>query len=435
MPADTTAAHMPTPGTVAAAARFRVRFRLQEAAGGAQAVDVVECAASRRLLVDKHALATERAAVDAAMRELDLLLTLQQPQGAAAAASSALSQTHRRHLRDHVVQLAGFHLEDDRLHVLTEFCARGDLLRAIEREARLVRAGLLAPQDGRTTSVRGVRALFRQALRGVAALHAAGVAHLDLSLENVLLTDAGVVKIADFGHAVRVQEGGKQRVSVAKDAYAAPEMFDAQSGPLAPAVDAFKCDAWALGVVLFKLCAKREFVARASDDDAFVAELRASGTHRALQRRILRESSASATSRGSCSLFEADAHAPPALIDLLSRLLDVDPTSRLSVAAALQHPFLSDEVARQVAAASSSTCIARQQASQRATTSALPRPERSASSSRLTLKMADMAAGSPSKRRATFRRTRTQSAEIALEDTRVAMLRPSATPSSAHTAA
>jgi serine/threonine protein kinase len=431
MPADTTAAHTPMTGTGAEteAPRFRVRFRLQEAAGGAQAVDVVECAASRRLLVDKHALATERAAVDAAMRELDLLLTLQQPQEAA---SSALSQTHRRHLRDHVVQLAGYHLEDDRLHVLTEFCARGDLLRAIEREARLVRAGLLAPLDGRTTSVRGVRALFRQALRGVAALHAAGVAHLDLSLENVLLTDTGVVKIADFGHAVRVQEGSKQRVSVAKDAYASPEMFDAQNGPLAPPVDAFKCDAWALGVVLFKLCAKREFVARAGDNDAFVAELRASGTRRALQRRIMRESSASASapSSGSCSLFEADARAPPALIDLLSRLLDVDPSSRLSVAAALQHPFLSDEVARQVAAASSSVNIARQlpAASQRTTTTVPPKPERSVSSSRLTLKMA---AGSPEKRRATYRRTRTQSAEIALEDTRVAMLRPSITPSSA----
>lgn len=417
MPVDTAAVHKGT-------ASPRFRFRLQESAGGAQCVDVVECAATRRLLVDKHSLVTERAVANAAMRELDLLLTLQPHQEAA---THAMNQQYRRHLRDHVVQLAGYRLEGERLHVLQEFCARGDLLRTIEREARLVRAGLLAQEDGRTTSVRGVRALFQQTLRGVAALHAAGIAHLDLSLENVLLTDADVVKVADLGHAVRVQ-GDKLRVSVAKDAYAAPEMFDAQNGPVAPAVDAFKCDAWALGVVLFKLCAKREFVTRADDSDAFFAELRSSGTRRALQRRIMRESS-STLPIGSCSLFAADAQVPPALIDLLSRLLDVDPTSRLSVAAALQHPFLSDEVARQVAAASSSMSVDRcrssaSNASKNATAPASPpKPVRAASSSRLALKMET---GSPEKRRASHRRIRTQSAEIALEDTRVTMLRPSA---------
>ena len=51
-----------------------------------------------------------------------------------------------------------------------------------------------------------VRSIMRQLLRGLAYLHDdRHLLHLDLSIDNVLLDEAGRVKIADFGNAMTVR--------------------------------------------------------------------------------------------------------------------------------------------------------------------------------------------------------------------------------------
>jgi serine/threonine protein kinase len=45
------------------------------------------------------------------------------------------------------------------------------------------------------------RAMFRQIISGVDFLHSMGVAHRDISLENILLDAEGEVKISDYGVA------------------------------------------------------------------------------------------------------------------------------------------------------------------------------------------------------------------------------------------
>jgi serine/threonine protein kinase len=45
------------------------------------------------------------------------------------------------------------------------------------------------------------RAMFRQIMSGVDFLHSVGVAHRDISLENILLDAEGEVKISDYGVA------------------------------------------------------------------------------------------------------------------------------------------------------------------------------------------------------------------------------------------
>ena len=68
-------------------------------------------------------------------------------------------------------------------HVM-EYCQHGELYSLVERK-------YLQQEDK--------LCFFKQVLRGVAYLHDHGIAHRDIKLENLLLTDQGHVKITDFG--------------------------------------------------------------------------------------------------------------------------------------------------------------------------------------------------------------------------------------------
>ena len=68
-------------------------------------------------------------------------------------------------------------------HVM-EYCAQGEVFSLLERK-------YLKPEDK--------ACIFKQLLRGVSYLHDHGIAHRDIKLENLLMTDQGYVKITDFG--------------------------------------------------------------------------------------------------------------------------------------------------------------------------------------------------------------------------------------------
>ncbi|KAF3897529.1 HAL protein kinase [Trichophyton interdigitale] len=68
-------------------------------------------------------------------------------------------------------------------HVM-EYCSYGELF-------SLVQKNYLQPKDN--------HCFFKQMVRGVAHLHDNGIAHRDIKLENLLLSDDGYIKITDFG--------------------------------------------------------------------------------------------------------------------------------------------------------------------------------------------------------------------------------------------
>jgi beta-lactam-binding protein with PASTA domain/tRNA A-37 threonylcarbamoyl transferase component Bud32 len=85
-------------------------------------------------------------------------------------------------------------------------------------------------------------------LAGLAAAHEAGLAHRDVKPENVLLTDAHSVKVADFGLA-RLLAGAshtKTGMIIGTAAYLAPEQV---AGGTADA----RTDVYAAGIMLFEL--------------------------------------------------------------------------------------------------------------------------------------------------------------------------------------
>jgi hypothetical protein len=104
------------------------------------------------------------------------------------------------------------------------------------------RAGNLKPREA--------AALVASLADGLQAAHSSGLAHCDIKPANVLVTESGQPKIADFGVAVRLDapgnEAGARRLGSL--AFMAPEQYRGEDGALTPLADVY-----ALGGLLFWL--------------------------------------------------------------------------------------------------------------------------------------------------------------------------------------
>lgn len=211
---------------------------------------------------------------------------------------------------------AGAPTEKDEKCLVLSYCAGGDLFSWLERS--------LAAGCNGTCRETPARPLLHRLLQAVSDVHAQGVAHGDLSLENVLLfndQDTAVCLI-DFGASTGSRASGVR----GKPSYQAPEMHTGLE------YDAFLADAFSLGVLVFSLvvgdypwlstkphrCSKYKFFTQ-------------KGLVSYLSRRKVRNSGG--------EIITLAALLSPEITAILEGLLCVDPLHRLSVGAALQSPW------------------------------------------------------------------------------------------------
>ena len=108
---------------------------------------------------------------------------------------------------------------------------------------KLVREGAFDPMRAST--------LAHQVVSALGAAHRARLVHRDIKPTNVLLTAAGLAKLADFGLVRRLSEGGIAGASVGgTPTYMAPELFS--GAPASP-----RSDIYAVGVMLYYLLSTR----------------------------------------------------------------------------------------------------------------------------------------------------------------------------------
>ncbi|CAG2242127.1 STK22 [Mytilus edulis] len=114
--------------------------------------------------------------------------------------------------------------------VLMEFAEFGDVFEYIMKN------GLM--------SVEATLSVFSQVVKAVEYCHLNGIAHNDIKLENVLLSN-GCVKLADFGFAKSTVVVAESEEFCGTLPYAAPEVIMGMEH------NTMKADMWSMGVMLY----------------------------------------------------------------------------------------------------------------------------------------------------------------------------------------
>jgi len=124
------------------------------------------------------------------------------------------------------------------------------------------------------------RRAFAHVTRGVRHLHARGVVHRDLKLENAVIDVRGCTRLIDLGHAHAFASASERtlRARGGTRAYAAPETFGAPPPPY----DAFLAD-----VLLYVMLEKRFPFASAAPEDRDFCRYRVAQEMRMPPRRAL----------------------------------------------------------------------------------------------------------------------------------------------------
>lgn len=104
----------------------------------------------------------------------------------------------------------------------------------------------LVSSHGAVTDKLLLKGLFSQVVSAVNATHHAGICHLDIKLENILIADDYTIRLCDFGFATSLTKVNS--VVLGTVGYMAPEIA-AELGPY----DGAKADIFSMGVLLYTM--------------------------------------------------------------------------------------------------------------------------------------------------------------------------------------
>ncbi|XP_016512883.2 CBL-interacting serine/threonine-protein kinase 11 [Nicotiana tabacum] len=142
----------------------------------------------------------------------------------------------RRLRHPHIVKLDEVLATKTKIYFVMEFVKGGELFAKIAK-------------DGKFTEEKS-RKLFQQLISAVRYCHSRGVYHRDLKPENLLIDENGDLKVSDFGLSAlteQVQQDGLLHTLCGTPSYVAPDILTKKG------YDGAKVDIWTCGIILFVL--------------------------------------------------------------------------------------------------------------------------------------------------------------------------------------
>eukprot|EP00746_Dinoflagellata_sp_MGD_P003087 gnl/MRDRNA2_/MRDRNA2_106015_c0_seq1.p1 gnl/MRDRNA2_/MRDRNA2_106015_c0~~gnl/MRDRNA2_/MRDRNA2_106015_c0_seq1.p1 ORF type:complete len:640 (+),score=107.10 gnl/MRDRNA2_/MRDRNA2_106015_c0_seq1:109-2028(+) len=205
-------------------------------------------------------------------------------------------KTHVKLQHPNIIRMYGFFDNTQDICLLMEYAPLGNLYTHLHQQPL-----------GRVEQVEAIQ-IFVQVVDALVYLHGLGVAHRDLKPENVLLCEASVAKVADFGWcADSLVAGSKRQTFCGTREYLSPELLSGEDHD-------HRVDVWATGALLYEMLV---------GSPPFIAS-------------SLRE-----TFRQVC---KADISFPldmsPHARELIQQLMQKRPEDRLSLEGALTHDFI-----------------------------------------------------------------------------------------------
>lgn len=202
-----------------------------------------------------------------------------------------------------ITKLYNWFADDKRVYLIMEYCYNGELYKALRKSA----SGTLPEFK--------VRKYISELLFCFKFLQENNIIHRDLKPENILLDEYGDVKLTDFGWATQIdlnnaEDSGKRNTLCGTPDYLSPEIINSQPYD-------YKVDNWALGVLTFELLFGYAPFEHIKKED----------TYRMICKGQINWSPAS---RNNVTLLAKD---------FIAKFLIVDVNERMSIAAALQHPW------------------------------------------------------------------------------------------------
>lgn len=191
-----------------------------------------------------------------------------------------------------------------------------------------------------TIPISFIKLYMYQVMRSLGYIHSLGICHRDIKPQNLLLhPESGVLKLCDFGSAKHLVKGEPNVSYICSRYYRAPELIFG-------AIDyTTKIDVWSAGCVLAELLLGQPIFPGDSGVDQLVEIIKVLGTP---TREQIREMNPNYTefkfpqikSHPWQKVFRA--RTPPEAIELVSRLLEYTPSSRISPLQACAHPFFDE---------------------------------------------------------------------------------------------
>ncbi|TGJ77555.1 hypothetical protein E0Z10_g10718 [Xylaria hypoxylon] len=190
--------------------------------------------------------------------------------------------------------------EDDSLYMVLEMCKKGVV-------TKIDLGQHATPYESELC-----RTWFRDLILGIEYLHAQGIIHRDIKPDNLLLTEDDVLKIVDFGVSEMFEKTNEMMTnkSAGSPAFIPPELCQARHGD----VPGKAADVWSMGVTLY--CLKYGKLPFTGDSVLDMYE-------------TIREKP-----------FSLPDGEDPDFVDLITRILDKNNTTRITLREIRNHPWV-----------------------------------------------------------------------------------------------